>query len=62
MSRISRQVLIGALTLIFLTSACGAEQGTTPTFVGTLLPENHDLTNTPIAATETIGATATATP
>jgi len=38
MSRISRQVLIGALTLIFLTSACGRLTLASPTPVWTVPP------------------------
>jgi hypothetical protein len=61
MKKFSRYSLFLALILALLTTACGAEQGTTPTIVGTLLPENHDLSSTPISPTETIGTTPTPT-
>ena len=42
MSKISRQILIGALTLILLSSACGAiTTEATPTPVGTILAEGQ---------------------
>jgi hypothetical protein len=61
MKKFSRYPLFLALILVMLTTACGADQGTTPTIVGTLLPENHDRTNTPMGPTETIGTTPTPT-
>jgi len=61
MKKFLRYPLFLALILVLFTTACGADQGTTPTIVGTLLPENHDLTNTPMGPTETIGTTPTAT-
>jgi hypothetical protein len=61
MTKFSRVPLFLALILMLLMTACGAEQGATPTTVGTLLPENNDLTSTPFGPTETIGTTPTAT-
>ena len=61
MKKFSRYPLLLALILVLLTTACGAEQGASPTTVGTLLPENNDLTGTPFGPTETIGTTPTAT-
>jgi hypothetical protein len=59
MMKFSRVPLFLALILVLLMTACGAEQGATPTTVGTLLPENNDLTSTPFGPTETIGTTPT---
>jgi hypothetical protein len=57
MKKYSRTFL--ALLMALLTTACGAEQGATPTtIVGTLLPV---MTSTPLGPTETIGTTPTAT-
>ncbi len=61
MMKFSRYPLLLVLILVLLTTACGAEQGASPTTVGTLLPENNDLTSTPFGPTETIGTTPTAT-
>ena len=58
MSRISRQVLMGALTLIFLTSACGRLTLASPTPVWTVPP-----TGQPVLPTVTLEApTATSIP
>lgn len=61
MKKFSRYPLFLALILVLLMTACGAEQGNSPTAVGTLLPENNDLTSTPFGPTVTIGTTPTAT-
>lgn len=61
MKKFSRYPLFLALILVLLMTACGAEQGASPTTVGTILPENNDLTSTPFGPTETIGTTPTAT-
>jgi hypothetical protein len=62
MKKFSRYSLFLALFLVLLTAACGAEQGASPTAVGTLLPTtNSDLTSTPFGPTVTIGTTPTAT-
>jgi hypothetical protein len=61
MMKFSRYPLFLILILVLLTTACGAEQGASPTTVGTLLPENNDLTSTPFGPTETVGTTPTAT-
>jgi hypothetical protein len=61
MMKFSQVPLFLALILVLLMTACGAEQGTTPTTVGTVLPENNDLTSTPFGPTETVGTTPTAT-
>jgi len=60
MKRNSHLFVLFALIFLLLTSACGAQQGSAPTLVGTLLPGNNELTSTPMAPTETIGTTATA--
>ena len=61
MKKFSRYSLFLALLLILLTTACGAEQGATPTVIGTFLPTNSDLTSTPFGPTITVGTTPTAT-
>jgi hypothetical protein len=61
MMKFSKVPLFLAMILVLLMTACGAEQGATPTTVGTLLPENNDLTSTPFGPTETIGTTPTVT-
>jgi hypothetical protein len=61
MKKFSRYSLFLALFLVLLTTACGAEQGASPTPIGTLLPTNSELTNTPYGPTVTIGTTPTAT-
>lgn len=55
MRKFSHLFLFLALILVLLTAACGAEQGATPTLIGTLLPGESDLTSTPLGglATET---------
>lgn len=55
MKKFSRLFLFGALIVVLLTAACGAEEGATPTSVlGTLVPEEDlDLTGTPIGGVET---------
>ena len=52
--------LVGALVLVLITAACGANRGATPTLVGTSLPEIA--TNTPFGGlgTGTVVATDTA--
>src|SRR5215207_8927208 len=47
MKKISRLFLFGALILVLLTAACGAEEGATPTLAGTSFPDGEDLTSTP---------------
>jgi hypothetical protein len=61
MKKYSWVSLVFALLLALLTTACGAEQGASPTTVGTLLPPITDLTSTPLGPTETFGTTPTAT-
>ncbi len=61
MKRSSTYFLFLALLVALVTSACGAQQGTTPTTVGTILPTNSDLTSTPFGPTITVGTTPTAT-
>jgi hypothetical protein len=61
MKRSSQYFLFLALFLALLTTACGSEQGASPTVVGTLLPPNTDLTSTPFGPTITVGTTPTAT-
>jgi hypothetical protein len=61
MKKFSKYSLFSALFLVLFTAACGAEQGTTATAIGTLLPTNSDLTSTPFGPTVTIGTTPTAT-
>jgi hypothetical protein len=53
MKSISRRILIGALGLIFLNSACGALTGATPTPVGTILPDAQvvEVTSTNVVPT-----------
>jgi hypothetical protein len=61
MRRFPRLFLFLVLAMVLLTAACGAEGEANPTMmVGTLLPENNDLTGTPFAA-ETSGTGETAT-
>lgn len=51
MRKTSRLFLLGALILVLL-SACGADEGATPTLVGTSFPpEDGDLTSTPLGGT-----------
>lgn len=57
--KVSRLLLMTSLILVLLTAACGAEGGTTPTLVGTMIPGQDDLTGTPFG-TETIGTAETA--
>lgn len=70
MKKTSRLFLLGALILVMLTAACGAEEGATPTLVGTSVPGEADLTSTPLggdvettqtAETETATTAETAT-
>ena len=67
MQKISRFVLFGALILILLTTACGAEEGTTPTLSGTTFPGLEDTptlgapNTTQTAETETATTAETAT-
>lgn len=64
MKKASRVFLFGALVLVLLTAACGAEGGATPTPLATLpgveetstLPGGVDTTQTAETATTTIGA------
>ena len=58
MNKISRLFLFGTLILVLLTAACAAEQGTTPTAVGTTVTDEE--TSTPLA-TETAGTAETET-
>lgn len=55
MRKFSRLSLFSALLLVLLTAACAAEQGATPTVIGTVLPDGGSLTSTPFSgvATET---------
>ena len=57
---VSRFFVFTSLILILLTAACAAEEGTTPTLVGTTLPDEGDLTGTPFE-TETTETAETAT-
>lgn len=59
MKRKSRLFLFGTLILVLLTAACGAEDGTTPTLVGTVFP--GDETSTPAVDTTGTAETETAT-
>jgi hypothetical protein len=51
--KVSRFFVFTSLILVLLTAACAAEEGTTPTLVGTTLPAESDLTGTPFM-TETV--------
>ncbi len=52
MGKTSRLFLLGALILVLLTAACGADEGATPILVGTSFPpEDGDLTSTPLGGT-----------
>lgn len=64
MNRISRQTLIGALILIFSTSACGRLTLASPTPVWTVPPAGQPIlpTTTLLAATPTIATSMTVTP
>lgn len=59
MRKFSRLSLFLALILVLLTAACAAEDGATPTVIGTLLPDGSDLTSTPLGGVAT-GTTETA--
>jgi len=61
LKRSSRYFLFLGLLVALITTACSAQQGTTPTAIGTLLPTNSDLTSTPFGPTITVGTTPTAT-
>lgn len=52
MKKNPRIFLLGALIFIMLTAACAAEEGATPTLLGTSVPE-VDLTGTPFDGLET---------
>jgi hypothetical protein len=58
MKKVSRLFLLGAMVLVLLTAACAAEQGTTPTIVGTIVPDLE--TSTPLG-TDATAETATTT-
>ena len=58
--KVSRFFLFTSLILVLLTAACAAEDGTTPTLVGTTLPGEDGLTSTPFG-TETTEAETAAT-
>jgi len=47
MKKISRLFLLGAMLMVLLTAACAAEEGSTPTLVGTDIPGEEDMTETP---------------
>lgn len=51
MKNISRRILVGALSLIILNSACGALTRTTPAPVGTILPDDPLQTIAPTSTT-----------
>lgn len=59
---VSRFFVFTSLLLVLLTAACAAEEGATPTLVGTILPDEGDLTGTPFETeiTETVQLTMTA--
>lgn len=57
---VSRFFVFASLILVLLTAACAAEEGTTPTLVGTTIPGEDDLTGTPFE-TETTETAETAT-
>lgn len=59
MKKCANYSLFLALLLVLLTTACGAEQGATPTIVGTSLPGGPDLTSTPFGGAVTPGITET---
>src|SRR5215204_4343868 len=65
MKHVSKLFLFIALIIVLLTAACGADEGTTPTTVGTNFPDDN-LTDTPGLDTtgtmETTGTAETATP
>lgn len=58
--KVSRFFVLTSLILVLLTAACAADEGTTPTLVGTILPGEGDLTGTPFE-TETTETAETAT-
>lgn len=64
MKRMSRPVLIGALLLIFLTSACGGLSFASPTPVWTIPPEGQPIlpTATLLIPTPTVSISITVTP
>ena len=63
MSKISRQILVGALTLIFLSSACGAiTTEDTPTPVGTILVEDQTRLPQPTSTTISVATGVSITP
>jgi len=55
MKNVSYPVLVGVLTLLFLSSACAARPGTSPTSIGTVLPDGQTQapTSTSFTATNT---------
>src|SRR6266498_4949875 len=62
MKKISHPILIGVLILIFLTSACGALARTSPTPLGTILPNDQSPVPTSISLILVTGTNTPITP
>lgn len=62
MKNISKLFLFGALLLVLLTAACGAEEGASPTLSGTTLPGLDETATPPLDTTMTASTETAETP